>query len=167
MYNIKDRIKDRIRNTKYGVRNLITWLPVIWKDRWWDSYFIYPILHKKLSMMESTIRKYGHHVYAERDADKIKVCVLILKRIMDDEYSEMAFKRHEEKWGDSVMSFVKTDNPNLSRMLIEYDSVKTEKDEAEERKDFRRAMEHEDYLRKQDIDTLFKIMSKQISSWWD
>jgi len=118
-------------------------------------------------MMESTIRKYGHHINAERDADKIKVCVLLLKRIMDDEYSEMAFKRHEEKWGDSVMSFVKTDNPNLSRMLIEYDSVKTEKDEAEERKDFRRAMEHEDYLRKQDIDTLFKIMSKQISSWWD
>ena len=86
---------------------------------------------------------------------------------MDDEYSEMAFKRHEEKWGQSEMSFVKTDNPKLSRMLIEYDNVKTEKDEVEERKDFRRAMEHEDQLRKQDIDFLFKTMSKQISSWWD
>jgi len=167
LYNIKDRIKDRIRNTKYGVKNLITWLPVIWKDRWWDSYFIYPILHKKLSMMESHIRKYGHHVDAERDADKIKVCVLLLKRIMDDEYGDMAFKRHEEKWGKSEMSFVETDDPNLSRMLIEYDNVKTEKDEVEEKKDFKRAIEHEDYLKKQDINILFKTIEKQISSWWD
>lgn len=118
-------------------------------------------------MMESNTRKYGHHVNAERDADKIKVCVLILKRIMDDEYGETAFKKHDEKWGESEMKFVEMDDPGYKKMLIEYDNVKTEKDEVEERKDFKRAIEHEEYLKKQDIDFLFKTMSKQISSWWD
>ena len=176
MFNIEEKLrynkpyqwtKDKIRNTKYGVGNLVTWIPVIWKDRWWDSYFIYPILHKKLSIMEHNIRYNGHLLNSEKDADKIKVCVVLLKRIMDNNYDESAFKKHYEKWGHSEMTFIPTDNPNLSEMKIDYDNVVTEKDKVQERKDFKRAIEHEDMLKKQDIDFLFKTISKQISSWWD
>jgi len=160
-------IKDRIRNTKYGVKNLINWIPVIWKDRWWDSHFIYPILHKKLSIMEHNIRYDGHHLYREKDADQIKVCLLLLKRIMDDEYGESAFKRHDEKWGDSEMIFIPTENPEYSAMKIDYENVITDKDIKEERKDFKLAIQQEEILRKQDIDLLFKLMARHIRSWWD
>jgi len=160
-------IKDKIRNTKYGIGNLIRWFPVIWKDRWWDHYFIYPILHKKLSVMENHFREDGHHVYHEKDADKIRVCVLLLKRIMDDDYMENAFKKHDEKWGDSEMMFVPTENSELSEMKINYENIITDKDKEQERKDFKYAMEKEEYPRKQDIDLLFKMMSKHIRSWWD
>ena len=160
-------IKDRIRNTKYGIRNLVTWFPIIWKDRWWDHYFIYPIIHKKLSMMEKHIREDGHHLFRERDADQIKVCVLLLKRIMDDEYMENAYKKHDEKWGDSEMTFVPTENPEFSEMKIDYENVVTDKDIKEERKDFKLAIEQEDMLKKQDTDLLFKLMARHIRSWWD
>jgi hypothetical protein len=155
------KILDFPRNVKYGVQNLVKWFPVIWTDRWWDLYFIYPILHKKLSMVEKATRKYGHHVHAERDADKIKVCVLLLKRIMDDGYFKNAFKRHNEKWGDSNVSF------EDSFIKITYEKAKTEEDKKEERKDFKRAVEHEELLNQQDINYLFKMMSKHLRTWWD
>ena len=176
MFNIEDKLrynkqyqwtKDKIRNTKYGVGNLIRWFPVIWKDRWWDHYFIYPILHKKLSIMEHNIRYDGHHLYREKDADQIKVCLLLIKRIMDDEYGENAFKRHDEKWGDSEMNFIPTDNPELSEMKIDYENVVTDKDKEQERKDFKLAIEQEEMLKKQDTDLLFKLMARHIRSWWD
>ena len=154
-------IKDRFRNIKYGVQNLVIWLPVIWKDRWWDSYYIYPILHKKLSLIEKATREHGVHVDAEKDADKIRKCVLLLERIMADEYMEESLKYHDEKWGETIMDF------KGGGVLFKHENVKTKKDEIEERKSFKSAMVHEENMRKQDIDLLFKMMSKHIQTWWD
>jgi hypothetical protein len=36
--------KDFVR----GIKNLFRWLPTIWKDRDWDSYYIYEIIRVKL-----------------------------------------------------------------------------------------------------------------------
>ena len=117
--------------------------------------------------MEHNIRYDGHHLYREKDADQIKVCILLIKRIMDDDYGENAFKRHDEKWGDSEMNFIPTDNPELSEMKIDYENVVTEKDKEQERKDFKLAIEQEEMLKKQDTDLLFKLMARHIRSWWD
>lgn len=154
--------KDKIRNTKYGTGNLVRWLPVIWTDRCWDSYFIYALLHKKLSMMEKHFREDGHHMDAIRDADKIKVCLLLIKRIIDDEYTENALKHHDEKWGDTEISF----SPDRTG-LFHHSKVITEEDEVSEVKDFRRAMEVDGVMRKQDIELLFSMLKKHIASWWD
>ena len=32
---------------------------------------------------------------------------------------------------------------------------------------FKTAIDHEDYLKKQDIDLLFNLMKKHIQTWWD
>jgi hypothetical protein len=33
---------------KQGVKNLIYWFPIIWKDRNWDSHYIFEIMKHKL-----------------------------------------------------------------------------------------------------------------------
>ena len=163
---LKD-VRYFFRDLKQGIKNLIIWFPVIWKDRWWDHWFFYVLLHKKLSLMEENIRKYGIHVNAEQDADKIKICVNILKRLIDDKYHEIAHSNHKKKWGESKMNFIDTDDPELSELKITYDSVKTDKDKEQQRKDFRRACEKEQELREQDLDMLFTLLRKHIQTWWD
>jgi hypothetical protein len=69
-----------------GVGNLKTWFPVIWHDRWWDHCFLYTLLRFKLILMERGFRKWGHSVAAEKDAKKIKTCVLLLDRLIKDDY---------------------------------------------------------------------------------
>lgn len=165
---IIDKIDSWYYDVKYGIENIIKWVPVIWKDRNWDNYYIYVIFRHKLNLMEKQIREYGHHLHNERDADNIKVCVNLLDRLIADDYMEMAFKRHNEKWGSADMIFSECeDDPNLSELNIDYPNVKTEEDEKRQKIDFKNAMENEGKLREQDLDLLFKNMRKYIQTWWD
>lgn len=152
----------------YGIKNLIRWFPIIWKDRNWDHIFIYQILRHKLYLQQKHIREHNIHVGAERDADRMKMCVNLLDRLIEDNYHENASTNHDKKWGESKFEFIPCeDDPNLSKLNIVYKNVKTDQDEEQERKDFRRAMEHEKYLREQDKNMLFDTMKKYIEGWWD
>jgi len=162
------KMGDVFSDIKESIGNLIVWFPVIWKDRWWDHWFVYSMLHKKLSLMEQNIRHHGHHANAENDADKIKKCVLLLERLLKDEgYHEMAFKRHYEKWGEPQMAWKKMEGSDLVKLEITYPAVKNEEDKKQERKEFRIAMGMENRSRRQDTDMLFDLMKKHIQTWWD
>lgn len=161
-------IKQWPRQIRQGIKSLIIWFPVIWKDRWWDHSFIYTMLHHKLHLMEKNIRAHGHHVKHIEDADRIKTCVLLLDRLIKDEYHENVFKPHYDKWGEPKMEFKDWDeDPNMSVLNIKYPNVKTDKDKEIESKDFRAKSKMEASLREQDLDMLFSLMRKHIQTWWD
>lgn len=152
----------------YGIKNFHRWFKVIWSDRDYDPYFIYTVLHHKLKKMEHFIRHDGHHLYRERDADQIKKCVLLLDRLIEDEYHETAFKEHEKKWGFAEMDFSPCeDKEGYSELHIKYPNEKTEADKKQNAKELKEAFKHEDMLRKQDLEMLFSLMNKHIQGWWD
>ena len=163
------KIKDFfVYDIKYGIRNLIRWFPIIWYDRNWDHYFIYRMLRYKLYLMEKHIRTFGHHVDHIRDANKIRTCMLLLDRLIDDIHHDMAFKRYHEKWGRPDMHFVDSEScPGFKRVEFTHENVKTEEDERLREKEYRFYLDAEDALKKQDLDMLFKLMRKHIESWWD
>ena len=157
------------RNIKIGVINLITWFPIIWKDRQWDYYFIYNILRHKLHLTEQFIRHYGCHVKNIQDADKIKKCVLLLDRLIKDEYHDNVFRNHDKKWGDIDLIFMESKEypEEYSEVKINYPNVKTEEDKKLEKKEFKRLSNKPQELINQDLELLFKIMRKNIQTWWD
>ena len=134
------------RKFKYGIKNLISWFPVIWNDRWWDDYFIFVILRKKLIETEKNFRKHGCHVDLYKDADKIKKCIYILDRIIKDDYSDNVLKPYYRKYGEFDL---------------------TRKMDDKEKKFFINCVEREEILKQQDIDYLFDNMKKYILTWWD
>jgi len=166
LYYRIDRMSP-FRNIKYGVRNLIKWFPVIWNDRDWDFFFIWTILHKKLELMEKEIRVNGHHKNNIRDANQIKLCVNLLKRLIDDQYHENVFIHHEKKWGKSHMKWEPTEDPELQSLHIIRDNVNTDEEKEQETKEFQRLSPKVEELRQQDINHLFDYMKKHILGWWD
>jgi len=162
------KIKQWPRQIRQGIKSLIIWFPVIWKDRWWDHIFIYYILRHKLHLMEHMIRHHGHHTRNIEDANKIKKCVLLLDRLIEDEYHENVFKNHYKKWGQPEMNWKDSTNFSGCTMLdIKYPLVKTEKDKENETKQFRLKSKMEAAMREQDLDMLFTLMRKHIQTWWD
>ena len=148
------------RSIKYGVQNLIRWFPVVWSDRDWDHIFFFIILRYKLRRMEKLYRRYGNHVNSERDADNIKKCILVLNRIIDDVYHDIAFRVHEKKWGELDMSF-EEDNLRLFRKNITLETIEQERTES------KKCYDLEAYLSDQDIQYLFSFMAKHVREWWD
>lgn len=161
------RIKDWFRyDLPRGIKNLIVWFPVIWKDRNFDQHYIFLILHHKLKMTEENVRN-GPHTTAEQDAKQIKLCVLLLERLIKDDYLFMVMKDHDIKWGSGKMVTEPIpDKPNYCSVEFMYENVHTPDDEKNQEKDFNRAIDHEQYLRNQDLDVLFNTMKKYILGWW-
>ena len=123
--------------------------------------------------MEQFIRHNGIHVNHVQDADKIKKCVLVLERIMKDEYHENVFKYHDKKWGETKLNWKEVDGKEFGykKDVVALDITRENaisKDQKEkERKEFRRLSPKVEQQRKQDIDFLFDYMKKHIQGWWD
>jgi hypothetical protein len=162
------RIKQWPHEIKEGIKSLIIWFPIIWKDRWYDHCFIYSVIRHKLNLMEKKIRHQGIHVKHIADADKMKKCVILLDRLIKDEYHENVHKDYYKKWGQPEMNFKdSTEHPGYSVMDIKYPNVKTPEDDKLQTKQFKLKMKSEQEMREQDLDLLFTTMRKHIQTWWD
>ena len=79
------RIRRIIRRTK----NLLRWLPIIWKDEQWDYYHIYEILKYKLIFTAKHTYKHGYHINSKYDADRMMLCVRLIEKIQNEEYMDV------------------------------------------------------------------------------
>lgn len=162
------KIWGYFRSINFGIQNLIKWFPVIWQDRDWDHWFIYKIFHFKLKQVENLQRNHGISLSSKQLADQIKLAVLLLDRLVKDEYLENVLNPHEKKWGDSEMIFTPIKgNEEYSSLDFKVEKANTKKEIEQENKERMLLYEHERKLREQDLDMLFKHMRKYIEGWWD
>lgn len=83
------------RNIKYGVENLIKWLPIIWRDRDWDYEFLLLIMSFKMNSMAKLHKKHGNSVYSDKYAEQLDDCAKLAERVANNDY-DGNFKEHEE-----------------------------------------------------------------------
>ena len=77
-----------------GIRNLWRWLPVIWFDQDFDWCYTARILEIKLRRLADCM-EHGHRIHGKRDAKQARVCAMLLKRLITDEYFDNAGYRPE------------------------------------------------------------------------
>lgn len=86
-----------------GMKNLIYWFPIIWKDRNWDSHYIFEIMMHKIKAQSKYIGERDIHTRAKRDAEIMMTCVRLMKKVQDDFYSSEYFDYHKTKhWFEDV-----------------------------------------------------------------
>jgi hypothetical protein len=176
-----------------GVKNLIRWFPVIWRDRNWDHRYIWDVMMKKLSFQAEYIRNCGNHVNHIRDAEKMELAVRLMKRVSDEHYemlhsdyykSKMHFepiaKEDLEDMGDEMkknsadcltlrieMIWEKFDEffakyPHAYREVTKTDKYIFDNDTKE-----KIAMNMGYYLHEKANRILFKLLERNIQTWWD
>lgn len=155
-------------NIRHFFKNLIYYIPFIWKDRNWSDHHIFLALYYKLKRQENYIR-HGHFVGCEKEADNILFCIKLLEsRILKDDYNNVSgYTKINEKWGDYDCKCKKSEIDGFEELILSRENVKTEEDEKLEKKEFMEAMLLEEYLKNQDIAYLFGFMRKHIRYWWD
>lgn len=150
--NIIDFCFKPFRRFYWRLSNVIRWFPTIWNDNDFDSSYMWIILRKKLSHMEEFFNsEYCYHVGSEKQAQEIRICKLLCDRIISEDYPTMWDNKWHRNW-DSFEEFMKIVNTPLSD--IQQDA-------------FNRAIKHEEYLKKQDIEILGKMLKKYSRTWWD
>jgi hypothetical protein len=173
------------RNFRVGVKNLIYWVPIIWKDRNWDDSFIFTVLSHKLKAQAKYIGGRGIHTRSKRDAEVMMTCVRLMERVQDGFYSSEYGNYHKTKhwfepcedkegystWESRLLEenfdeyFLKY--PRIYDRVMQGENVFTlDGDDHEDIKQ-RIAMNigHINHDRARKL--LFKIMEQNIEKWWD
>ena len=68
------------------IKNIIRWIPVLWKDKDWDYWHTFEILKTKLKFQSEHFRKHGYHVSSEREAEKMELCVRLIDKVQNEYY---------------------------------------------------------------------------------
>lgn len=149
------------------IKKLWHWLPIIWKDEDWDYvYFLEIMRHKLISMRGFFNSDQTVTLYSKNRAEEMEICIKILNRLIADEYHINTHIFHNKKWGDIEIDFISI-NDKYNEMVSNRKKVKTEKDKEQEKKEFLKCMEQGEYLKKQDIQYLGKLLTRHLRKWWD
>tara|TARA_R110000868_G_scaffold411651_1_gene706732 strand:+ start:1905 stop:2492 length:588 start_codon:yes stop_codon:yes gene_type:complete len=70
-----------------GVKNVIRWIPIIYKDKDWDDYYITKILQTKIEHQREYLVKANRHTRIEEDNYWMTVLLNLLEREHEDYYS--------------------------------------------------------------------------------
>lgn len=171
---IKDffqKIKNKYYNIKFGIRNLFIWFSIVWADRPYDYSFILKLLYFKLCLVQKHSKKIedlhkkllGHKYVSSNTYLEIDKVVELLDRIIKDEYSNKEFEPLDKRWGASEFII------NKEKSSIEFirPKIKNEEEKLEEERLSAIALKSANKKAEIDFDTFFKILSENITSWWD
>lgn len=169
-YNIYSEIKYFFRKNYNNVVHLIKWFPIIWNDRQWDDHFFFLVLQKKLNLMEEYFVS-DKSMWALCNDKKLalkrlRICSNLVKRIIDDNYLSNALDAHEKVYGKCEFKFKPISNSKNSEIVIVNEKANVYSDEFIN-KSRKHWYKHSDKMKKQDIDMLFKLLSKNIERYWD
>lgn len=166
-----------------GIVNLIKWFPVIWKDRDWDSYYIFRILEHKLTLQSKGIAKRDIHVNAQRDAEIMLTCVRLMEKIREDYYQMEYMDYHETKyWFEDIAdkpgystweSELQSENfddyfkkyPLIYKRVLNGEGVFDREGRKEDKQIIAMNIAHINHDRARKL--LFKMMEQNIERWWD
>ena len=157
------------------IKNVLRWLPIIWKDRDYDDSYITEILIKKLEFTRDFyLSGKAYSAEADKIAEEIKDAIDRLHMTRDswEFYEDLAMEELEEKWGKTTYNFVPFQHAKDGSVLTYEMKSKTEKvetDDEEERyrKDFRKALDtsRKQYLK--DKKEAYEFIATKIDGWWD
>ena len=168
---------------KEGIKNIIYWLPIIWKDRHWDSHYIFEILKHKLKAQANYIGGRGFHTRAHQDARRMRLCVKLMQKIQDDDYAMEYMDYHKDRiWFTDC-----EDRPDSSLMNSEQIWEKFDDYFKKYPLIYKRVMSGEGVFKREGREDdkqiiamniayinqdrahklLFKIMEENILKWWD
>lgn len=176
---MKNKLKDIWRNINYWprrkwrqIKNVIGWIPVVWKQFDFDySYSLEVFKHqllKQAKFMESD-KAYG--VNSHIDAQKIRMVVRLMNKVYDEEYSLEYQQKLKDKYGEDVIDWVHHD-------CVEFDGYhdivwkfevdekfESQRDQIKEDSDkwFKESQDKQERAHK----LLWKLIEFYIRGWWD
>ena len=172
------------REIARGFKNIWYWLPIIWKDRHYDSHYIFDIMIHKIKAQSKYIGERNIHTRAKRDSEVMMTCVRLMEKVQDEFYSseyndyhktkhwfEPADKEGYSTWESRILSedfdsYIKK-YPLIEKRVMNGEGVfKLDGEDTLEIKQ-RIAMNigHINHDRARKL--LFKLIEQNIEKWWD
>jgi len=166
--------------------NLYRWLPIIWKDRDWDDWYIFTILQTKLKHQAEYIGTKDRHTRAQYDAQRMRTCVRLIEKVKEESYQDEYMEYHDTKFYSEPVDDhpgyhslqIETLSENFDEYFLAYPldykrvlngagwlDINDCTDNADKKKRIAMNMSHLRGQRAKKI--LFQLLDRHIEGWWD
>ena len=170
-------MKYFIKRKIWQIKNVFRWLPIIWEQYDFDYHYSIEVFKFQLQKQAEFLESYKSFTVCAKDrAKRIRTVIKLMDKVYNDEYSMEYVDKLKELYGEDVLevSFIETDGTTFNDF-----SGKTEKlfsmrykyetwdnaDEIEKVKDELFQESHDKQREAHRI--LWKLIEKDIQSWWD
>ena len=166
----------RIRNFLIGCKNIIKWVPTLFKDRDWDQYHIYTILQKKIEFQRKEIVYANRSTRVWQDNRDMTIILNLLQRVKDGYYES----EHTDYYEMKVETIPVKDNPNLKQMKFNVLSERYDEYLNKYKSSVRKVLKKEGEIDKETLcmlvathnqekarKLLFNMLNEKIEGWWD
>lgn len=166
------------RNFILGIKNLIKWGPVIWKDRDWDDTFLFEIIKFKISKMAESHGKVLPYQGFERNIEIMNTIVRLIDKFQSEHYLHEYFSYVDDEYtfekiegSDDYEMKIKNLRDDLDQYFAKYPLLK------------KRALNHKMYKGKSSSVSLamamgfvqherskrliFELLNRHIDKWWE
>lgn len=148
------KIKSTWYSIYYGIGNIITYAPTVWKDRDWDYIYFYDLMYFKLSRMLEHHKKYNCFTSQDDTVSELQEALDILDRLIDNEYDTIEINKIFDKYGLS--------HDTLENYMKSHKILNESHNDDEITKAFETAYD----IHKRDLDKLFKLIANNVEGWW-
>lgn len=161
------------RDIYKGIKNLIKWFPIVWKDADWDHAYIMYALRFKIKNTADYIEKHNRYEGCERDVERMRLCVKLMDNIENDVY-ELEYQDYQE----TNFHFEKNKN-NLNELKEDIIRDDTKQYIEKYPNDYRRLLDKENLSdirialmlghnrHNRATKLLFTLIERNIYLWWD
>lgn len=173
---IRRNLHWRIRYFIDGCKNIIRWVPTLYKDKDWDHTFILTILQKKIEFQRKEIIYANRHTQVDRDNRDMTTVLNLIERVKEEyygseylDYEESNF-RFEPIVGEKELYSMEVDvlSERYDEYLKKYPSSvrKVLKDKPDlNKKDLCFYVAHHNQEKAHNL--LFNILKERMTGWWD
>jgi hypothetical protein len=81
-----------------GIKNIIKWIPIIYKDKNWDHRYIYDIIEFKLLQQRNYLIKANRHTNVWEINRDITICLNLIQLIKNESYSDEFFDYYNKEY---------------------------------------------------------------------
>ena len=174
-----NKLNDLWRNINYWprrkwrqIKNVIGWIPVVWKQFDFDYHYSLEVfkhqLLKQANFMESD-KAYGVNSHIE--AQKIRMVVRLMGKVNEGEYALEYQQRLKDKYGDDVMDWVFHDFFDLDdccEIMWKFEEDKKYESLREEiRENYDKWFKESQAKQERAHKLLWKLIEFYIRGWWD
>jgi len=161
-----------------GISNILVWISTIYKDRNYDSHYIFEIIKFKLIKQRNYLVAANRHMGVEALNKDITLCLNLIERIQSEYYGleymdyckdDFIWTPSEERKGCSELNIIPI-SENFDEYFKKYKSaikkvLNNDRNLINSKKRMAIALANHNQKRCQDL--LFKVLNEKIGGWWD
>jgi len=153
------------------VRRAAAYAKFGWSNHDFDNSYLLAVLHFKLQRMYTYLK---NETYAKQDKhslQSLRLAARLAEKLRNDSYSHF-LDQHDKKWGPLDMKLTPAEHVEGlpgGGSVCEFSrpNVTSKRKEAQERREFKKAVNLDYAMRARDARWLFSIMEKYYQHWWD